>query len=58
VFLYAFDLIKLNGDDLRRDPLEVRKAMLVSVLAKAGAGIRLNEHEGRDRVRSRLQARS
>jgi ATP-dependent DNA ligase len=26
VFLYAFDLIELNGDDLRRDPLEVRKA--------------------------------
>jgi ATP-dependent DNA ligase len=24
-FLYAFDLIELNGDDLRRDPLEVRK---------------------------------
>jgi ATP-dependent DNA ligase len=24
--LYAFDLIELNGDDLRRDPLEVRKA--------------------------------
>jgi hypothetical protein len=22
VFLYAFDLIQLNGDDLRRDPLE------------------------------------
>ena len=26
VFLYAFDLIELNGDDLRRDPLQVRKA--------------------------------
>jgi len=25
-FLYAFDLIELNGDDMRRDPLEVRKA--------------------------------
>jgi ATP-dependent DNA ligase len=40
VFLYAFDLIELNGDDLRRDPLEVRNAMLASVLAKAGPGIR------------------
>jgi ATP-dependent DNA ligase len=38
VFLYAFDLIELNGDDLRRDPLEVRKATLASVLAKAKAG--------------------
>jgi bifunctional non-homologous end joining protein LigD len=28
VFLYAFDLIELNGDDLRRDPLQVRKATL------------------------------
>ena len=27
-FLYAFDLIELNGDDMRRDPLEVRKATL------------------------------
>jgi bifunctional non-homologous end joining protein LigD len=44
VFLYAFDLIEPNGDDLRRDPLEVRKATLASVLAKAGPGIRFNEH--------------
>jgi bifunctional non-homologous end joining protein LigD len=44
VFLYAFDLIELNGDDLRRDPLVVRKATLTSVLARAGAGIRFNEH--------------
>jgi bifunctional non-homologous end joining protein LigD len=42
--LYAFDLIELDGDDLRRDPLEVRKAALASVLAKAGPGLRLNEH--------------
>jgi bifunctional non-homologous end joining protein LigD len=26
VFMYAFDLIELNGDDLRREPLEWRKA--------------------------------
>jgi bifunctional non-homologous end joining protein LigD len=44
VFLYAFDLIELNGDDLRREPLEVRKATLASVLAKAGLGLRFNEH--------------
>jgi bifunctional non-homologous end joining protein LigD len=44
VFLYAFDLIELDGDDLRREPLEVRKATLASVLAKAGSGLRLNEH--------------
>src|SRR6266478_4974850 len=44
VFLCAFDLIELNGDDLRRDPLQVRKATLASVLAKARPGIRFNEH--------------
>jgi ATP dependent DNA ligase domain len=44
VFLYAFDLIELNGDDLRRDPFQVRKATLASVLAKAGPGLRFNEH--------------
>jgi ATP-dependent DNA ligase len=44
VFLYAFDLIELSGDDLRREPLEVRKATLASVLAEAGPGLRLNEH--------------
>src|SRR6266550_3957838 len=44
VFLYNFDLIELNGDDLRRDPLQVRKATLSSILAKAGLGIRFNLH--------------
>jgi ATP-dependent DNA ligase len=44
VFLYAFDLIELNGDDLRREPLDARKATLAKVLAKAQSGIRLNEH--------------
>jgi|SRR5215470_9609153 len=34
VFLYSFDLIEVNGEDLRRDPLEVRKA----TLAKRGKG--------------------
>jgi bifunctional non-homologous end joining protein LigD len=44
IFLYAFDLIELNGDDLRRDPLEGREATLEMILARAGAGIRFNEH--------------
>jgi bifunctional non-homologous end joining protein LigD len=44
VFLYAFDLLELNGDDLRRDPFVVRKATLRSMLAKAGVGLRFNEH--------------
>jgi len=44
IFLYAFDLIELNGDDMRRDPLEVRKATLASIVAKASPGVRFNEH--------------
>jgi bifunctional non-homologous end joining protein LigD len=44
IFLYAFDLIELNGDDLWRDPLEGRKATLEIILTKAGLGIRYNEH--------------
>jgi bifunctional non-homologous end joining protein LigD len=44
VFLYAFDLIELGGDDLRREPLDVRKATLRSLLIKAGPGLRWNEH--------------
>ena len=39
VFLFAFDLIELNGRDMRREPLEVRKRALVAVLrSKARAG--------------------
>ena len=44
VFLYAFDLIELDGDDLRREPFETRKATLASVLKRAAPGLRLNEH--------------
>ena len=43
-FLYAFDLLELNGADLRREPIEVRKATLASILRKSRQGVRLNEH--------------
>jgi ATP-dependent DNA ligase len=43
-FLYAFDLLELNGTDLRREPIEARKATLASILRKARHGVRLNEH--------------
>jgi bifunctional non-homologous end joining protein LigD len=43
-FLYAFDLLELDGADLRREPLEVRKTTLGSVLRKSRRGLRLNEH--------------
>jgi bifunctional non-homologous end joining protein LigD len=44
VFLYAFDLIELDGEDLRRHPLTVRKKTLTSLLARAAPGLRFNEH--------------
>jgi bifunctional non-homologous end joining protein LigD len=44
VFLYAFDLLELNGKDLRREPFEVRKATLASLLRSCPPGVRLNEH--------------
>jgi bifunctional non-homologous end joining protein LigD len=42
VFLYAFDLIELEGEDRRRDPLHRRKADLTRVLASAGPGLQIN----------------
>jgi bifunctional non-homologous end joining protein LigD len=44
VLLYAFDLLELDGVDLRREPIEVRKRQLGSVLRGAGAGLVMNEH--------------
>jgi ATP-dependent DNA ligase len=44
VFLYAFDLVELDGDDLRRDPLALHKATLASLLARAAPGLHFNEH--------------
>jgi bifunctional non-homologous end joining protein LigD len=34
VFLYAFDLLDLNGQDMRGEPLEVRKRALATVLLR------------------------
>jgi len=44
IFLYAFDLLELDGQDLRREPLETRKATLASLLRGCGPGLRLVEH--------------
>ena len=43
-FLYAFDLLELDGTDMRQEPIEVRKATLASILRKSRLGVRLNEH--------------
>jgi bifunctional non-homologous end joining protein LigD len=44
VFLCAFDLLELNGQDLRREPMEVRKATLASVLRSCLSGLQFNQH--------------
>jgi bifunctional non-homologous end joining protein LigD len=44
VVLCAFDLLELDGQDLRREPLETRKATLASLLHRSLPGLRLNEH--------------
>jgi hypothetical protein len=45
-FLYAFDLIEVEGDDMRAQTWEVRRATLTKLLRKAAPGIRLSEHVG------------
>ena len=43
-FLYAFDLLELDGEDLRRHEWHVRRATLRSLIKRAGLGIRPAEH--------------
>jgi bifunctional non-homologous end joining protein LigD len=43
-FLFAFDLLELDGLDMRREPIETRKATLASIVRKSLPGVRLNEH--------------
>jgi bifunctional non-homologous end joining protein LigD len=42
--LYAFDLLELDGEDLRPLPLVKRKAKLARLLARKPVGIALNDH--------------
>jgi bifunctional non-homologous end joining protein LigD len=42
--MWAFDLIEIDGDDLRLE-LGARKATLAKVLARAAPGLRLNMDE-------------
>jgi bifunctional non-homologous end joining protein LigD len=37
-------VLELNGTDLRREPIKVRKATLASILRNSRHGVRLNEH--------------
>jgi bifunctional non-homologous end joining protein LigD len=42
--LCAFDLIELDGEDLRRAPIEHRKRKLAKLVRTPHPGIALNEH--------------
>ena len=42
--LCAFDLIELDGKDLRREPIEERKRVLAKLLRHPQEGIAFNEH--------------
>ena len=44
VVLRAFDLVELNGQDLRKAPIEERKRTLAKLLRRSPAGITFNEH--------------
>jgi bifunctional non-homologous end joining protein LigD len=44
VFLYAFDLLELDGQDVRSLPWESRRESLTRLLRTANPGIRLSEH--------------
>jgi bifunctional non-homologous end joining protein LigD len=46
--LFAFDLLDLDGEDLRKRPLGERKALLTRLLKRAAAGIHLSEHDDGD----------
>jgi bifunctional non-homologous end joining protein LigD len=48
--LCAFDLIELDGFDLRQQPLEQRKDALADLLSDAGDGIAFNKHFAGDGI--------
>jgi bifunctional non-homologous end joining protein LigD len=46
--LYAFDLLELNGEDLRSLGLTDRKARLAKLLGRSSSGIVFNDHSDED----------
>jgi bifunctional non-homologous end joining protein LigD len=43
-FLYAFDLLEINGTNLRRDAWDERRKVLARLLRGVSKGIRISEH--------------
>jgi len=56
VFLYAFDLLELDGQDLRHEPLETRKDYARQPAAREPFGT-ASERAPRPRWRERIPAR-
>ena len=56
-FLYAFDLLELDGADMRREPIEVRKATLARIPAKEPPRRAVERAHGAPGRRGRLPAR-
>ena len=48
VTLCAFDLLELDGKDLRRTPIELRKAILKGLLRRTHSGVAFNQHFAAD----------
>ena len=46
--LSAFDLLELDGKDLRRKPIETRKELLAKLLKSSHLSLVLNEHYEED----------
>jgi bifunctional non-homologous end joining protein LigD len=45
IVVYAFDILALDGDDLRKLPLSMRKANLARLLARRPEGIFVSDFE-------------
>jgi bifunctional non-homologous end joining protein LigD len=48
VTLCAFDLLEIDGSDLRREPIEKRQDRLANLLRRSHPGIAFNEHYADD----------
>jgi bifunctional non-homologous end joining protein LigD len=58
--LFAFDLLELDGEDLRSTPIEMRKRKLAQFVRHVGSRLHLSDHlhgHGTEIFEARLQAR-
>jgi bifunctional non-homologous end joining protein LigD len=57
IFFYVFDLLQLDGEDLKKRPLEDRKALLERLLVRPPGVLRLSTTLGSDAAPLLVQAR-